>query len=72
MRKYLFNGAVITAAIGLWTTIKSSKDGPRDWRIPLMWINAGISLALAVGAVLQESREASERDSSPARSRKGR
>jgi nitric oxide reductase NorE protein len=51
MRKYLFNGAVITAAIGLWTTIKSSKDGPRDWRIPLMWINAGISLALAVGAV---------------------
>lgn len=70
MRKYLFNGAVISAAIGLWTTIQSSKSGPRDWRIPLMWINAGISLALAVGAVLQESKEASERDSSSAGARK--
>ena len=72
MRKYLFNGAVISAAIGLWTTIQSSKSGPRDWRVPLMWINAGISLALAVGAVLQETREASERESNPAGARKGR
>jgi len=72
MRKYLFNGAVISAAIGLWTTIQSSKSGPRDWRIPLMWINAAISLALAVGAVLQESKEASERDGEVVRSRKGR
>jgi hypothetical protein len=72
MRKYLFNGAVITAALGLWTTVRTSKDGPRDWRVPLMWINAAISLALAVGAVLQESREASERESKPLGSRKGR
>lgn len=72
MRKYLFNGAVISAAVGLWTTVQSSKNGPRDWRIPLMWINAGISLALAVGAVLQESREASERESKPVGARKGR
>ncbi|GAA2061458.1 MULTISPECIES: hypothetical protein [Leifsonia] len=72
MRKYLFNGAVISAAIGLWTTIQSSKNGPRDWRIPLMWINAAISLTLAIGAVLQESKEASERESTPLASRKGR
>ena len=72
MRKYLFNGAVISAAIGLWTTIQSSKSGARDWRVPLMWINAGISLVLAVGAVLQETREASERESNPAGARKGR
>ena len=72
MRKYLFNGAVIAAAIGLWTTIQSSKNGPRDWRLPLMWINAAISLALAVGAVLQESREAAERESKPLGARKGR
>ncbi|MGO4536077.1 hypothetical protein [Leifsonia sp. 2MCAF36] len=72
MRKYLFNGAVISAAIGLWTTVQTSKNGPRDWRIPLMWINAAISLALAVGAVVQESREASERQSKPVRAGKGR
>jgi hypothetical protein len=72
MRKYLFNGAVISAAIGLWSTIQSSKNGPRDWRVPLMWINAAISLAIAVGAVLDESREAEERESKPLGSRKGR
>ena len=72
MRKYLFNGAVISAAIGLWTTIQSSKSGPRDWRIPLMWINAGLSLVLAIGAVLQETREASERESNPVGARKAR
>ncbi|RDV46809.1 hypothetical protein DOE76_01875 [Leifsonia sp. ku-ls] len=72
MRKYLFNGAVISAVIGLWTTVQSSKNGPRDWRVPLMWINAGISLVLAVGAVLQESKEASERDESAIGARKGR
>ena len=72
MRKYLFNGAVISAAIGLWTTIRSSQNGPRDWRVPLMWINAGISLVLAFGAVVQESREASERESKPVKARKGR
>lgn len=72
MRKYLFNGAVISAVIGLWTTVQSSKNGPRDWRVPLMWINAGISLVLAVGAVLQESKEASERDEGAIGARKGR
>ena len=72
MRKYLFNGAVISAVIGLWTTVQSSKNGPRDWRVPLMWINAGISLVLAVGAVLQESKEASERDEPAIGARKGR
>ncbi|MGO4594238.1 hypothetical protein AB4Z18_10500 [Leifsonia sp. 2TAF2] len=72
MRKYLFNGAVISAAFGLWTTVQSSKKGVRDWRVPLMWINAAISLALAVGAVIQESQEASERESKPLGARKGR
>lgn len=72
MRKYLFNGAIISAVIGLWTTVQSSKNGPRDWRIPLMWINAGISLVLAVGAVLEESKEASDRDEHAISARKGR
>jgi hypothetical protein len=37
-----------------------------------MWVNAAISLALAVGAVLDESREASERESRSVEARKGR
>ncbi|HEY8281159.1 MAG TPA: hypothetical protein VIG28_01655 [Leifsonia sp.] len=58
MRKFIFNGATISAAIGLWTTIQSTKNGPRDWRVPLMWINAAIALVIAVGSVVHESREA--------------
>ncbi|MFF1572347.1 hypothetical protein ACFVWR_06325 [Leifsonia sp. NPDC058292] len=58
MRKFIFNGAVISAAVGLWSTIQSSRSGQRDWRIVLMWVNAGIALAIAVGTVLQESKEA--------------
>jgi cytochrome bd-type quinol oxidase subunit 2 len=72
MRKYLFNGAVISAAIGLWSTVQSSKQGPKDWRVPLMWINAALSLVIAIGAVIAESKEAEERERQPvgARGRK--
>ena len=62
MRKFIFNGAIISAVIGLWTTIQSTKEGPRDWRVALMWISAAISVVIAVGTVLQESREADERE----------
>jgi hypothetical protein len=58
MRKFMFNGAVISAAFGLWSTIQASRKGPRDWRIVLGWLNAGIALAIAVGTVVQESKEA--------------
>ncbi|WP_426623709.1 hypothetical protein ACPPVW_13970 [Leifsonia sp. McL0607] len=62
MRKFIFNGAIISAIIGLWTTIQSTKHNPRDWRVPLMWITAALSVVIAVGTVLQESREAAERE----------
>ncbi|MBN9632871.1 hypothetical protein [Leifsonia sp. TF02-11] len=62
MRKFIFNGAVISAVIGLWTTIQTTKNGPRDWRVPLIWISAALSVVIAVGTVLQESREADERE----------
>ena len=58
MRKFIFNGAVISAAVGLWSTIRASRSGPRDWRIVLLWINAGIALAIAVGTVVQQSKDA--------------
>lgn len=71
MRKYVFNGAVISALLGLWTTIQSTRNGVRDWRVPLLWINAGISLVIAIGAVVEESKEAAEREAKPLGARKG-
>lgn len=58
MRKFIFNGAIISAAVGLWTTIQTTRTGPRDWRVPLLWISAGLSLVIAIGTVLQESKDA--------------
>lgn len=62
MRKFIFNGAVISAAVGLFTTIQSTRNGVRDWRVPLMWISSAIALVIAIGSVVEESRQAELRD----------
>ncbi len=60
MRKFLFNGAVIGALFGAIGVIQSTRKGPRDWRLVLAWIGWGITAALAIGSVVEESREADE------------
>lgn len=58
MRKYLLSPGVWSAifpAIGL---ARASKNGPRDWRLILLWASLGIGIAIAVGDVLEKSRQA--------------
>lgn len=57
MRKYLFNGAMIGAVTGAFSIVQTTRKGPRDWKLVLMWISWGLSLAIALGTVRQESRE---------------
>ena len=57
MRKYVFNGAVISAVFSAWSVVSATKNGPRDWRLALMWASWGISVAIAVGTVLEETKE---------------
>jgi hypothetical protein len=57
MRKYLFNGAVWGAAFSAVGVINQTRTGPRDWRLALMWVSWGITVAVAVGSVIEESRE---------------
>ncbi|UYN82511.1 MAG: hypothetical protein KIT89_06995 [Microcella sp.] len=57
MRKFLFNGAVLGAAFSAIGVINQTRTGPRDWRLALMWVSWGISVAIAVGSVIEESRE---------------
>jgi hypothetical protein len=57
MRKFLFNGAVIGAAFSAIGVINQTRTGPRDWRLALMWVSWGISVAIAVGTVIEESRD---------------
>lgn len=56
MRKFIFSSSVISAAFGGWSTLQTTLRGPRDWRLLLMWASWALSLAIAIGTVVQENR----------------
>jgi hypothetical protein len=60
MRKYLLNGSVIGALFGTFSVIQTTRKGPRDWRLVVTWVIWGLSLALAIGTVRQESLDKAE------------
>ncbi|MCX7522034.1 hypothetical protein OSC27_07050 [Microbacterium sp. STN6] len=57
MRKYLFNGAIIGAATGAISLVRTTAKGPRDWKLALMWVSWGLSLAIAIGTTAQDSKK---------------
>lgn len=57
MRKYLTNGAILSSVFGAVGVLKASKEGPRDWRLALMWVSWGISVAIAVGSVIEDNKD---------------
>ncbi|MCY7326845.1 MAG: hypothetical protein LH605_12075 [Microbacteriaceae bacterium] len=57
MRKFIFSSSVISAAFSGWSTLQMTRQGPRDWRLALMWISWALSLAIAIGTVLDEANE---------------
>jgi len=60
MRKFLFNTSVLSALFGAFGLAKTTTRGPRDWRLILLWLSWGATLAIAIGAVIEKSRD--ERD----------
>jgi hypothetical protein len=58
MRKFLLSPGIWTSLFGAVGLARSTKEGPRDWRLVLMWVSWGIAVALAVGTVLERSRQA--------------
>ena len=57
MRKFIFSSSVISALFSGWSTLQMTRQGPRDWRLALMWLSWALSLAIAVGTVLDEANE---------------
>lgn len=45
---------MLSAVFGTWSTVQATRKGPRDWRLLLMWIVSGLTIAIAVGTVLKE------------------
>jgi hypothetical protein len=60
MRKYIFSGTLLSALFSGWGVLQTSRKGPHDWRLVLMWISWGLSLAIAVGTVVEQNQEAAE------------
>lgn len=57
MRKYLFSTGLITAVAGGVGLLRSMRDdAPFTWRTALAWLSWGITLALAIGAIVDTRR----------------
>lgn len=57
MRKYLFGTGLLTAFTGGLTLLRALRENePFTWRVALAWASWGISLALAIGAVVDVRR----------------
>lgn len=57
MRKYLFNGSILSAIVSSVSTIRTGQAGPRDWRFYVSVVASLLTLAVAVGTVRHESFE---------------
>lgn len=57
MRKYLFGTGIMTAITGGITLLRGLReDSPFTWRTALAWLSWGISLTLAIGAIVDVRR----------------
>jgi hypothetical protein len=57
VRKFIFNFSVLSALFGAVGLAKSTRSGPRDWRLALLWVAWGINVTIAVGTVIEQNKE---------------
>jgi len=57
MRKFVFSSAMIGVVAGGWNTVQATRNGPRDWRLVLLWLGWGLSAASAIGTVLEDAKK---------------
>lgn len=55
MRRFLFNTTLLSALFGGWGTLQATRKGPRDWRLILMWLSWGATVAIAVGTIVKQA-----------------
>ncbi len=60
MRKYILNSSVLGALFGGVGVVQATRNGPRDWRLILMWVSWLATVAVAVGTVAEEAKESNE------------
>ncbi len=60
MRKFLFSPSVWSSVFSGISVVKTTTSGPRDWRLILQWVVWGATVALAVDAVRERSKDAAD------------
>lgn len=58
LRKFIFSGTLLSTVLGGWNILQTTRKGPRDWRLILMWVSWGASVAIAVGTVIAQAEDA--------------
>lgn len=56
MRKYILSTSILSAVFGGWSVLQQTRRGPVDWRVILLWVSWGITVALAIGTVSANSK----------------
>jgi len=57
VRKFLFNGAMLSAAFSGFSLLKSLSAGPRDWRLLLTAVAWAATTAIAIGNVVDAAND---------------
>lgn len=55
--RYLFGTGIIGAVTAGIALLRGTRDAPITWRAVLAWISWGITVALAIGAIVDLRRE---------------
>lgn len=56
MRKYLFGTGLLSAVTTGFSLLRASRETSFTWRVALSWLSWGITLALAIGAIVDTYR----------------
>jgi hypothetical protein len=60
VRRFIFNTTVPSALFGLFGLAQATRKGPRDWRLILLWVSWGLTVAIAVGTIIKEAEASNE------------
>jgi hypothetical protein len=63
MRKFIFNGSIVSAIFGAVHVLQTTRKGPRDWRLILLWVSWAATLAVAIGTVVKQANDPDELES---------
>lgn len=55
--RYLFSTGLFAAITGGISLLKGTREAPITWRAVLAWISWGLTLALAIGAIVDTRRD---------------